>query len=1049
MSDHTNSENLILGLDLGSNSIGWALVEAPRGKPRRVVKAGVRAFDAGVNLNEKGEKGSKNFDRRMARGRRRLLHRRRRRMDKTLHELQRGGWLPKGELKDNAAAADADWEALLRLDPYELRSRALDVKLEPYEFGRAIYHLAKRRGFQSNRKSEPKKEEEEGIVNRAVGEIEEEMQATGARTYGEFLSKIDPHERRRRGPGRYTHRRWYVQEFDAIWKAQSAYYPEKLNDQYRKALEQAIFHQRPLKNQSHLIGRCELESRNGKGRAPKGRFRAPRASLPAQRQRLLEMVNHALLESPGGESLALSPEQRALLIETLEREGDLSMAKARRLLEVPRGWHFNHERGGKKAFFGNRTAAKLREIFSPERWDVMDEVEREQAVEDVLTFEKRDALERRAARPFIREDRKIRGWGLEPEAARALAALKPEPDFSRYSRQALEKLLPHLEDGMSHTEALNAAYPHRETAVRPLDVLPPLGDIRNPIVQRTLAELRRVVNSIIRRYGKPNLIRIELSRDLKNPRRVREQIQSDINTRENERKKAAASVTEITGNPRPPREDIEKLLLWQECNQQCPYTGRMISQQDLLGDPPQVDFEHIIPFSRSLDNSFANKTLAFVGANRERKGNRTPWEAYGPIEGDERALQEWEDIIIRVKQFRPKYRAAKLRRFLATNVELEEEFFANFTNRQLNDTRYASRRAAEYVAQLYGAAWRKHVQVNQGRATAFLRGVWQLNGILNSDGIKTRDDHRHHAVDAVCVALSSPTTVRSLAEASKRGRTPGRFGEVALPWKGFVEEVRDHIFAIVVSHRVSRKVNGPLHKDTHYGMIKPHRGAPEPIAVLRKPVASLTDAEIRRRGIVDLAVRRAVMDKLDELGGDIRAFKRTENHPILPGRSGRSTPIHTVRVYQQVSPERIAGGSRERFVQLGGNHHLAIYEAEDREGHLVWKGEVVSRLEAAKRSRRRDPIVRSMNGEGKRLLFSLVIGEAVELEWKGERLLAIVQNLSGTPHPYYVFTRISDSRASKARRSEEIRFQSDRSFQRSGCRKVAITPLGEVRTWSG
>ena len=215
--------------------------------------------------------------------------------------------------------------------------------------------------------------------------------------------------------------------------------------------------------------------------------------------------------------------------------------------------------------------------------------------------------------------------------------------------------------------------------------------------------------------------------------------------------------------------DILKVRLAEECNWQCPYTGKSIPMEALVGKHSQFDIEHIIPFSRSLDNSFLNKTLCYHEENRGVKQNQTPYEAYASNE------TRWAEIIGRVKRFRGSAAHAKLRKFL--QKELDDEWAA----RMLQDTRYMSRLATEYLGLLYGgtidADHSRRVQVSAGRITAYLRDEWGLNAILadGDEDEKNRADHRHHAVDAVVIALTDTKTVENLSHsaevAAERGAT--------------------------------------------------------------------------------------------------------------------------------------------------------------------------------------------------------------------------------------------------------------------------------------
>jgi len=1061
--------NLILGLDLGANSLGWVLLDAPDGKPESVRDAGVRVFEAGVNLLEKGEKASRSLDRRQARGRRRLLDRGARRRRKLLHALQRAGLLPAGELHGHLRPNDpANPVSLVFLDtaadPYHLRAQALQRKLELFELGRALYHLARRRGFLSNRKVPRKEEEKEGVVDKETRALEAEMKAAGFRTIGALLASLDPHEARRRG--RYTLRKWFEDEFEAIWAAQQPHHPETLTQALKKSFFKIIFHQRPLKSQTRLIGVCELEKRpvsvvkklkNGQDRRMTvyaGPKRAPMAALPAQRARMLQTLNDLRVVEYGAER-PLKPEERSRILDALDRADELKLTtlRSKTLLNLPRFAKFNFEAGERETIPGNDTAAQLRKAFG-EKWDAMTPDQRNLIVSDLLSIQKDETFVKRAA---IYSGK----YSLTDEQRKALDKFTPEDGYHRLSLRALKKILPHLESGLSYSEARQHAYPGC-AAPDALDSLPAAAPLRNPIVQRALAELRRVVNAIIRKYGKPGTIRIELARELKKTQKQRDEIGKQNAKNRKARDKAREAVVRETGQPNPTSYPIEKYLLWEECGGICPYTGKSIplsGEQGLFGGHPAFDIEHIIPLTRSLDNSFFNKTLCCVNFNRNIKRNRTPWEAVGEAAqaGDPAMKQQWANMIDSVKRFKSDkdMRDAKLERFKFKTVPGEESFLEEFSTRQLNDTRYASRQAREYLGLLYGAEAVKRVQPLTGQVTAYLRSAWKLNGILSGDGGKSREDHRHHAVDALCAALTTRAVVHQLHTAAGRGVNvfrPGTFPAMEEPWSGFIEHARRAVTDIMVSHRVSRKVSGPIHQETLYGEItRPDTAAtqkPERAAVLRTPLIKLDEKDLD--DIVDETVRKTVKDHLAKLAADhgiditkaVKLLENEDNLPFLTAKDGRRIPIRKVRVFVRAKPFSIAGGDHQRLVISGNNHHLAVYEGRNKKGETIWQEEVVSLKTAMERARKHEPVVAPKDKDGNKLLFSLVIGDAVEMEIEGEKSIWIVRSISERD---FRFKPPHDARLAKDLNKEKSwRICSIGSLQSGKCRKIHLSPLGEV-----
>ncbi|RKY25027.1 MAG: type II CRISPR RNA-guided endonuclease Cas9, partial [Planctomycetota bacterium] len=1046
----------------------WTLLAARQGKPDTplrpvgLVAAGTRVFDAGVEGDiEKGREKSRAVQRREARLARRGTDRRARRMHLVYSILERAGLLPSLDPPSNSSEGNSrgireqesqlrhetlvtldrelaeKWREKLRSEgadkdklrqinhtiPYILRARALDEKLEPYEVGRAIYHLAQRRGFLSNRKSPLKKDEDLGKVKGDINKLQEKIEETGSRTLGEYFSKLDPEEERIRQ--RWTGRKMYEEEFGKIWAVQQKHHPNILTEDLKKQLigskrHPAIFYQRPLKSQKHLIGKCELE---------KDRRRAPMAILDFQRFRMIQMLNDTRVITPMGELREMTAEEREKLLAELDIKGDLTFAKAKKVLGLSREHHFNWEGGIEKRIIGNRTAAKLVEIFGIERWKGFSEEERNRIIEDVLSIQKEDTLFRRG----------INAWGLDEESAKKFSELQLKPDYARFSRRALKKLLPLMQQGIPYKTAEKQVYGDRLAAdahaslPAVADVLP---ELRNPIVNRTLNELRKVVNAVIRKYGKPALIRIELARDLRNSAKQRKNIMKKIEDNRKAREKAAEGILkEMPHFGEPKRADREKWLLADECNWECPYTGRQISVSALFGENPQFDVEHIIPFSRSLDDSFLNKTICEIAENRNVKRNYTPYEAYGRDE------EKWNQILHRVKNFRGRAGNLKLERF-----QVKEAKFEDFASQQLNDTRYASKLAKKYLGLLYGKDAAKHVQAGRGGVTKFIRDELCLNAILGDGGDeKKRTDHRHHAVDAIAIALTSPGVVKMLSDAARYNEEKGlrrRFGNIKSPWPGFFEDVRKAVENIVASHRVSRRVNGPLHEETNYSPIKKDENGRDCVHI-RKPVESLDKKNLK--DIVDPVVRERVREWMEQAN-------EHRPYPVHKTKDGREIPIKKVRIRKYDKPMTIGRDHRSRNVLSGSNHHLDIFEVTDKKGRPKWEGRLVSAFEAMQLKRQGKSVYSRERKEGGKFLFSLSQGEIIELDEKdGNRGLYRVRILSqlnqrGIKYPRVSYVRINDARLkADILKAKEWNTKLLEPLRKLNCRKVTITPLGEVR----
>lgn len=1027
------ADSTILGLDLGTNSVGWCLLAASDGHPTGIIASGSRIFDAGMDGDvASGRAEPRNLARRQARQQRRQTFRRAHRLRKVYGLLQQAGLLPAG----NAATALPALDALLRqqhctagvecLDhvlPYWLRAQGLDRPLSPHELGRTLYHLAQRRGYLTNRRTPRKADDDAGVVEAGIQSLQAEIAQSGSRTLGEHFSRLDPHKRRIRQ--RWTSREMFVREFDAIIARQAPHHPQ-LAAEFCQRLRKAVFRQRPLKSARRLVGRCSLEP---------ARRRAPIALLALQRFRVLQQVCNCRVITADGVQRPLTDGERATLIERLHRAGDATFTQAKKLLKLP-GASFSIEEGGEERFVGNRTNAKLADIFG-ERWWSLSDQQRDQVVTDVRSFRSAEALARRA----------MRIWGLDEPQASRLAQLELEPGYASISLAAARKLLDLMERGMAYSTAVKQLYGGcgQGPAVELLSPVNTLPNLRNPVVSRVLTELRKVVNAVIRHWGKPGCIRVELSRDMRRTKQQR--VLATKRNRANERSRAAAATRLLRelGIQNPRDNDIQKVLLADECNWLCPYTGRAISMSDLCGPNPQFDIEHIIPFSRSLDDSFVNKTLCHHEENRHRKANRTPHEAYAAD------AQRWEEILQRVGRLKGDAAAEKLRRFKMTDIESVEDFAA----RLLSDTRYASALAADYLASLYGGLWDvggvRRIQAGRGGVTAYLRAALGLNGLVGGGPVKTRDDHRHHAVDALVVALTEPGLIAALSRAAQEPWGPDgrrrRFESLPAPWPTFAADAAAAVGKIVVSHRVSRKVAGALHEETNYARVVVADGHE---FRTRKPLAALSPREVGR--IADPAVRAIVADALKASGLFPKdAFADPAKHPCRPAGDGRQIPIHSVRIACPVAARPIGRDGFTRYVATDSNHHLEVVAVLNAQGNeKKWIGCVVDRLEAARRLRAGLPVVQTDHGAGKQFKFSLCPGETIRLTHPQgqEPTLGVVRSISrGKTGAIKVeFVPATDARKGELIKAAGLWFtRSPDSLREAGAQKVAVSPLGEVR----
>lgn len=1058
-----------LGIDLGPASIGWGIVAIEDDRAVELLGAGVRRFDAGVSGDdgkiERGADKSRATARREARGPRRLAWRRQYRLKKVYRRLQRLGLLPSGEKADydtrHRLINDLDKEirdhygigkkdSRQQLVPYLLRRDALDdeKKMPPYHLGRALYHLAQRRGFKSNLKAQEKDEGDDGKadspgeVKKGIKRLDHQIQEADAETLGEYFTTVDP-ENQKRIRGRWTARRMYEEEFHAIWQSQIPGHPGlSLTDDDRDDLFETIFYQRPLKSQKHLLGRCDLEPR---------KRRAPTACLEFQEFRLLQRVNDLAVIPPDNVERPLSTDERSKLLDHLQREPKITFGGMRTLFkfkkskEYGRNFAFNFESEGEKELIGNRTAARLLPVLGT-TWDEWPVEPQGAFVDEILSFESEDHLKRRL----------MGGWHLDETTAQAVAdtVLELEQGYGSHSRRAMRRLLPLLREGISYSTARKEIYGDALMQRKPVERLPALNkcdltrELRNPAVSRTLSELRKVVNALLRHFGKPpRRIHVELARDLKHSRKRRISMSQRRDRNKKFRDDAGAAIVKEKGQAFDTDRNRLKVRLAEECNFTCPFTDQQFNMDDLVSGESPIDVEHIIPLSRSLDNSFANKTLCFHEENRNVKRGCTPSEAYS-------STDKWEGILQRVKRFQGPFAAEKLRRF-----EMEKPIDGDeFAHRMLNDTQFMSRAAADYLSLLYGGRTDEEgtlrVQVSPGRATAFLRRYWDLESILGDTEEKNRDDHRHHAVDAVVIAMTGPGDVAQLCRAAEEAEELGShrlFAPIDPPWPTLRVDVQRTIEKIIVSSRASRKLNGPLHGGTVYSPPIVHAGTngeEKQQHHIRKPLVKLTPKDVSE--IVDDTIRELVAKQLKRIGGSPKtAFADVNNHPYMTTKDGRIIPIHKVRIIWKKRPFAIGKGSKKRYVMSAknSNHHVAIHVDFDKHGNVNrWSGDVVSRLEVLQRRRKRppQPVIIEESTENRKFKFSLARGEHVCMCYDGEEEQVFrVKSISEGDIEFCLHSDASGSTLRGDKNARPYRCGPD-GLRKRGARKVTVDPIGNV-----
>lgn len=1069
-----------LGLDIGTNSIGWCLIE----DDKKIVDIGVRIFTDGRDPKSGASLAVDRRDARAMRRRRdRYLGRRSAFLSKLIElDLMPGTQpdpqAPRRRVREHRPNDEA--RSLTGEDPYSLRKRALDERLEPHEIGRALFHLNQRRGFKSNRKAERKqKDGEDGKIATGAKALDEAMRDAGARTLGEFLAGRETKRVRMGGESQaydfYPQRKHVEEEFEAIWAAQAAHHHDLLTDTAHDALHRILFFQRPLKAQE--VGVCTFVTEER---------RLPKAHPLFQERRLYEEVNQLEVTTPGEPARKLTMDERDRLILKLKGVKKAGFDALARLLKLEPGQSFNKASETRTHLAGDEVHAAMsdKKVFGT-RWAHFDRDRQWAIVERLMEEEDPDKLHE-----FLR------GEGLDDEriAAAEKAARNLPEGYGRLGPTATRLILQeHKKDVITYDEAVRRAFPHlHHSDFRTGEVLERLpyygelltreippgtqhpddppekrwGKITNPTVHIGLRQLEKLVNAIIAVHGRPDQIVVELARELKLNEEEKKKHEARIRRdtaaaqrrsrillgQDTDGNQVGDSIAEDTGANR------MLLRIWEEMspdnfmNRCCPYCGEAISPSMLFNGEAQVD--HILPYSLTWDDSVANKVVAHRRCNQQ-KGRRSPHQAWGSNE------ERWEKISAQVarmhKSKRWRFEPDALKRF---------DDKGGFVARQLTDTQYLSRLAKTYLVSLYPekGSDSSRVYVIPGRMTAMLRRLWGLNSLLpdhnfveneHSNAPKNRLDHRHHAIDAAVTAVTTRSLLMEIARASARAEDKDLdrlFEDLPQPWDGFREELGESLERVTASHKPDhgrkgkpapgRDVTaGRLHNDTAYGFTGEFAAdGKTPIVVRRVSLSSLKPGDLTDpTRIPDETLRDALYAATRDLSGkefEAALARFAREHPVFKG-------IRRVRVREplNVIPIRDKTGRAYKAYKGDSNARYDVWRLPKGK----WVHDIVSMFDAHQSDqadRRPHPAAKKM--------MSLRQNDVLTIE-RDEGVPEIVRVVKFSTIGTLTLAPANEAGALKARDAapKEIDpfkyiYVTGSSLKKLKARQVRIDPLGRI-----
>lgn len=1089
-----------LGIDLGTNSLGWALIETP-GEPGqkeegRIVDLGVRIFSAS-EMAGRDPKTQESLARarRDARAMRRRRDRYLKRRARLLDLLTETGLMPEGEDARAQLLAETDdrrkGEGGLEQSVYALRARALDHALSPHELGRVLFQLNQRRGFKSNRKADSN-EPELGKIADATNRLETQMLEDNARSFGEWLyfrRKAGLSVRARMDADGdaydfYPSRAVLEREYDRIMEKQRLFHADLLPAAVIDEIRKVIFYQRPL-----------VPVKPGKCAYTPSEQRLPKAHPLFQAFRLVKEVNE--LEYAGEDQIwrKLTRQERdellLLLRTTLNKRGEASFTALRKTLKLGREFRFNKESDNRKALQGDVVYFRLSrpECFG-NQWAGLSAARQAEIISRL-----RDEPDRARLIDWLRAE-----CGLAKENAAAVADTALPEGYGRLGATALAALTDEMlagqdDDGLVITEAEAARRvygrtnsegdPDRKAEQRLPKYqtilerhIPPgiggeaeeeapewdlvMGRITNPTVHIALNQLRRVVNGIIDKHGRPDRIAIELGRELKLNDRKRADINRRIGENTREARELSTALTEVH-RQRDNGYNRLRLRLWQELNpaqplgRACIYCGTTINAEKLFNG--ETDIDHILPYSQTLDDSRANRLLCCAACNR-LKGNRAPADV-------PQWREHYHDILARATVL-PKNKQWRFAEDAMTRHGEEADFLA----RQVTDMQYMSRLALTYLSCLYDAeepgidgVFRRHSRIRAlpGRMTEMLRRSWALNDILYDHNQiadnkpKNRMDHRHHAIDAAVIACTTRSLIQKIAGAAAGPERDGAervVRDIVTPWPEFRDELREKVRDIVVSHKpdhgtISRagysqgrgQTAGQLHNETAYGFTGETDENGTPLVVRRIPVSHLK----KPADIMALRTNEhghsELRDRLYEAtrGLEGKAFEEAIQNFVR--NDGKFRGIRHVRIIEPRNPVWIShgGGKHKKGYLPGENYRFDIWELPDGR----WDADVLSLFDA-----HRADYLPKMRAEhhNARKIMSLVKGDMVAYQGgDGERVIARVRQFDQRNKQLYLDehfeTNLTQREKDKAYSPLRVR---PNPFKKLAPRQVRIDEIGTV-----
>lgn len=821
---------LVFGFDLGIASLGFAAVDLER---HELIHMASHLFPAPQEPKTKASLAAK---RRGYRSNRRNLERDKTRRNRCRRLLIDAGLVPDG--------VDPKWFETRQgdADVVVLRHRALIERITDRELARVLLYLCKHRQYIDQGKGGAEGSED-GKVLKALAGNRALMEQGDAETFGEVLyRRHDAGERTRNAAGDYEltiPHEMIRHEASLIIDRQIGFGNGKLDDSFKASYLSIVSslkstYERDLRIYGN-VGTCTYR---------KDKVRAAKATLTSEIEECREKLAHVRIVGEGGTFPLPGAVRRAAVASVFDPMGkkgqtSLTYAMLRKLMnslgaDGPESMretdHFkglNDEKGERAVLFSAKRFAVIKASLGEDLGlleSLMADSSLYDDIAEALTFaSSRESYERRLSDIGV-DDR------LEPAALDAVRGLPyGSAVFNGYgnrSRAALEILSGCLlEDGIDSLhqaeEAGGLLQKRVEDRRGKASLLPPYKTYdptcTNPVVLRAAARFRAAFNEAVRAYGIPDAVRIELGRDLKCSTAEKARISKGQKRNKDENDRARAVVAEILGVEQEEvvGRQIAIFRFYESQSGRDIYVDEPIDLERALKEPKYVEIDHILPFSRSCDDSKSNKVLCLSKSNQDKAG-KTPFEW---IAGSDESDPRWIAFCNRVEAARKSIGGGKARKL--TKINFDDAAESGFIDRNLNDTRYLSCAIKNWVETsiAFPTPNNQHVFAVSGGATSILRRQWGLN--FGVGGEKDRDDDRHHAVDAAVIAMCDPVLVKKCAKHGERRRFLSRderdrlMGE-SMPWPTFADEVRARREFVIPTRSTSHTLRGCATDDTVY-----------------------------------------------------------------------------------------------------------------------------------------------------------------------------------------------------------------------------------------